>query len=226
MLESGVQVAPSILSADLGRLADELASIGGASYVHFDVMDGHFVPNLTFGPGVLAAVKGATRVPVDAHLMVSNPDQMVPAYLDAGADVVTFHYEATAHASRLASLIREGGAKVGIAINPGTPVSALDAIIEDVDLVLVMTVNPGFGGQKFIPSSVAKVAKVRALAKEHCVSPMIEVDGGVSEQNAGQICAAGANVIVAGSAVFKKDDRAAAIRAIKDAGQLGLAKRA
>ncbi|MCI6547737.1 MAG: ribulose-phosphate 3-epimerase, partial [Coriobacteriaceae bacterium] len=130
MLESGVQVAPSILSADLGRLADELASIGGASYVHFDVMDGHFVPNLTFGPGVLAAVKGATRVPVDAHLMVSNPDQMVPAYLDAGADVVTFHYEATAHASRLASLIREGGAKVGIAINPGTPVSALDAIIE------------------------------------------------------------------------------------------------
>lgn len=226
MLENNVQVAPSILSADLGHLADELATIEGAGYVHFDAMDGHFVPNLTFGPGVLSAVKAATQTPVDAHLMISNPDQMVPEYLSAGADIVTFHYEATAHANRLANLIREKGAKAGIAINPGTPVSALDAIIEDVDLVLVMTVNPGFGGQKFIPSSVAKVAKVRALAKEHGVSPMIEVDGGVSEQNAGQICAAGANVIVAGSAVFKKDDRTAAIRAIKDAGQLGLAKRA
>ena len=226
MLENNVQVAPSILSADLGHLADELATIEGAGYVHFDAMDGHFVPNLTFGPGVLSAVKAATQTPVDAHLMISNPDQMVPEYLSAGADIVTFHYEATAHANRLANLIRERGAKAGIAINPGTPVSALDAIIEDVDLVLVMTVNPGFGGQKFIPSSVAKVAKVRALAKEHGVSPMIEVDGGVSEQNAGQICAAGANVIVAGSAVFKKDNRAAAIRAIKDAGQLGLAKRA
>ncbi|MCI6844010.1 MAG: ribulose-phosphate 3-epimerase [Coriobacteriaceae bacterium] len=226
MLESGVQVAPSILSADLGRLADELASIGGASYVHFDVMDGHFVPNLTFGPGVLAAVKGATRVPVDAHLMVSNPDQMVPAYLDAGADVVTFHYEATAHASRLASLIREGGAKVGIAINPGTPVSALDAIIEDVDLVLVMTVNPGFGGQKFIPGSLRKLRQLKAMCDERRVSPIVEVDGGISPATAADVCAAGARLLVAGSAVFGKPDRADAIRKIAEAGEAGRARRA
>lgn len=226
MLEPGVQVAPSILSADLGRLADELASIGGASYVHFDVMDGHFVPNLTFGPGVLAAVKGATRVPVDAHLMVSNPDQMVPAYLDAGADVVTFHYEATAHASRLASLIREGGAKVGIAINPGTPVSALDAIIEDVDLVLVMTVNPGFGGQKFIPGSLRKLRQLKAMCDERRVSPIVEVDGGISPATAADVCAAGARLLVAGSAVFGKPDRADAIRKIAEAGEAGRARRA
>ncbi len=226
MLEPGVQVAPSILSADLGRLADELASIGGASYVHFDVMDGHFVPNLTFGPGVLAAVKGATRVPVDAHLMVSNPDQMVPAYLDAGSDVVTFHYEATAHASRLASLIREGGAKAGIAINPGTPVSALDAIIEDVDLVLVMTVNPGFGGQKFIPGSLRKLRQLKAMCDERRVSPIVEVDGGISPATAAGVCAAGARLLVAGSAVFGKPDRADAIRKIAEAGEAGRARRA
>ena len=189
-------------------------------------MDGHFVPNLTFGPDVLRAIKATTDVPVDAHLMISNPDEMTRLYVEAGADMVSFHLEATNHAHRIVSYLRESGVRPAVAINPATPVCMLDSIIEDVDMVLVMTVNPGFGGQKFIPSSVAKVTKVRALAKEHGVSPMIEVDGGVSEQNAGQICAAGANVIVAGSAVFKKDDRAAAIRAIKDAGQLGLAKRA
>ena len=186
MLENNVQVAPSILSADLGHLADELASIEGAGYVHFDAMDGHFVPNLTFGPGVLAAVKEATQIPVDAHLMISNPDQMVPEYLAAGADIVTFHYEATAHANRLASLIREKGAKAGIAINPGTPVSALDAIIEDVDLVLVMTVNPGFGGQKFIPGSLRKLRQLKAMCDERRVSPIIEVDGGIFSRNCGR----------------------------------------
>ncbi len=225
MLED-VLVAPSVLSADFARLGEDLKSIETADYVHFDVMDGHFVPNLTFGPDVLRAIKATTDVPVDAHLMISNPDEMTRLYVEAGADMVSFHLEATNHAHRIASYLRESGVRPAVAINPATPVCMLDSIIEDVDMVLVMTVNPGFGGQKFIPSSVAKVAKVRALAKEHGVSPMIEVDGGVSEQNAGQICAAGANVIVAGSAVFKKDDRAAAIRAIKDAGQLGLAKRA
>lgn len=225
MLED-VLVAPSVLSADFARLGEDLKSIETADYVHFDVMDGHFVPNLTFGPDVLRAIKATTDVPVDAHLMISNPDEMTRLYVEAGADMVSFHLEATNHAYRIVSYLRESGVRPAVAINPATPVCMLDSIIEDVDMVLVMTVNPGFGGQKFIPSSVAKVAKVRALAKEHGVSPMIEVDGGVSEQNAGQICAAGANVIVAGSAVFKKDDRAAAIRAIKDAGQLGLAKRA
>ena len=225
MLED-VMIAPSILSADIANLAADLDAISTADSVHVDVMDGHFVPNLTFGPNVVKAVKANTSVPADVHLMISNPDEMAAEYAKAGADIVSFHIEAATHAHRIVSAIHEAGAKAGIVINPATPVSSLEAIIDDLDLVLVMSVNPGFGGQKFIPSSVAKVAKVRALAKEHCVSPMIEVDGGVSEQNAGQICAAGANVIVAGSAVFKKDDRAAAIRAIKDAGQLGLAKRA
>ena len=226
MLENSVQVAPSILSADLGHLADELASIEGAGYVHFDAMDGHFVPNLTFGPGVLAAVKEATQTPVDAHLMISNPDQMVPEYLAAGADVVTFHYEATAHANRLANLIREKGAKAGVAINPGTPVSSLDALIEDVDLVLVMTVNPGFGGQKFIPGSLRKIRQLKAMCEERRISPIIEVDGGISPANAGEVCAAGARLLVAGSAVFGKEDRADAIRKIVDAGEAGLARRA
>lgn len=226
MLENNVQVAPSILSADLGHLADELATIDGAGYVHFDAMDGHFVPNLTFGPGVLAAVKEATDTPVDAHLMISNPDEMVPEYLAAGADIVTFHYEATAHANRLANLIREKGAKAGVAINPGTPVSVLDALIEDVDLVLVMTVNPGFGGQKFIPGSLRKLRQLKAMCQERRVSPIIEVDGGISPVTAGDVCAAGARLLVAGSAVFGKDDRADAIKRIVDAGEAGLARRA
>lgn len=225
MLED-VLVAPSVLSADFAHLADDLESIKTADYVHFDVMDGHFVPNLTFGPDILRAIKANTDVPVDAHLMISNPDELTHLYVEAGASMVSFHLEATNHAHRLVSYLRDAGVGAAVAINPATPVCMLDSIIEDVDMVLVMTVNPGFGGQKFIPSSVEKVAKVRALAKEHGVSPLIEVDGGVSEANAGEICAAGANVIVAGSAVFKKDDRAAAIQAIKDAGQLGISKRA
>ena len=225
MLED-VLVAPSVLSADFAHLGDELESIKCADYVHFDVMDGHFVPNLTFGPDILRAIKATTDVPVDAHLMISNPDEMCHLYVEAGADMVSFHLEATNHAHRLVSYLRDAGVRPAIAINPATPVCMLDSIIEDVDMVLVMTVNPGFGGQKFIPSSVDKVAKVRSLAREHGVSPLIEVDGGISADNAGEICAAGANVIVAGSAVFKKDDRAAAIQAIKDAGQLGISKRA
>lgn len=158
--------------------------------------------------------------------MISNPDQMVPEYLAAGADVVTFHYEATAHANRLANLIREKGAKAGVAINPGTPVSSLDALIEDVDLVLVMTVNPGFGGQKFIPGSLRKIRQLKAMCEERRVSPIIEVDGGISPANAGEVCAAGARLLVAGSAVFGKEDRADAIRKIVDAGEAGLARRA
>ncbi|MGI6230807.1 MAG: ribulose-phosphate 3-epimerase [Tractidigestivibacter sp.] len=214
-----ILIAPSILSADLANLSADLKQVETADYVHFDVMDGHFVPNLTFGPGMLAAVKAATDVPVDAHLMISNPDEMVPAYLEAGADIVTFHLEATNHANRVAAMIREHGAKAGVAINPATPVIMLEDIIDYVDLVLVMSVNPGFGGQKFIPTSLKKLRQVKHMCSDHRVSPLIEVDGGVSEKNAEKICHAGANVLVAGSAVFHADDRAKAIAAIRAAGE-------
>ncbi len=221
-----IKIAPSVLSADFAHLAQDLDSISTCDYIHYDVMDGHFVPNLTFGLDILKAVKRTTDIPVDVHLMITNPDEMVPLFLEAGADVVTFHMEATAHANRLAALIREKGAKASVAINPGTSVSALDAIIEDVDMVLLMTVNPGFGGQKFIPGSLHKLEQLSRMCAEHGVSPMVEVDGGISAANAADVCAAGANVLVAGSAVFGADDRAQAIASIREAGRNGIVKRA
>ena len=225
MLED-VKIAPSILSADLSALGSEIAQIETADFVHVDVMDGHFVPNLTWGAPIVAAAKRSTSLPIDVHIMVSNPDDTVGLYLEAGADVVTFHQEAATHAHRIVSAIHEAGAKAGMAINPGTPVSSLEAIIDDLDLVLVMSVNPGFGGQKFIPQSLRKLRQVRALCAERGVSPLVEVDGGVSPANAAEIVEAGANLLVAGSAVFNKDDRAAAIAAIRDAGREGLTRRA
>lgn len=225
MLED-VMIAPSILSADIAHLAADLEAISTADYVHVDVMDGHFVPNLTFGPNVVKAVKACTDVPADVHLMISNPDEMAVEYARAGADLVSFHVEAATHAHRIVSAIHEAGAKAGMGINPATPVSSLEAIIDDLDLVLVMSVNPGFGGQKFIPGSLRKVAQVRALANEQGVSPIIEVDGGCSAANAAELVEAGATMLVAGSAVYGKSDRAAAIAEIREAGRAGLAKRA
>lgn len=219
-----IKIAPSILSADFSRLGSELADIASADLVHFDVMDGHFVPNLTFGLDVLRAVKAATSLPVDAHLMISNPDEMVEKYLDAGADIVSFHYEATAHAHRLVSLIHERGAVASVALNPATPVSALEPIIDDLDMVLVMTVNPGFAGQRFIESSTRKLRRLRRMCDEHGVNPMIEVDGGLSAQNASEVTRAGANVIVAGSAVFGAADRAASIADIRRSALVGASK--
>ena len=189
-------------------------------------MDGHFVPNLTFGPNVVKAVKACTDVPADVHLMISNPDEMAVEYARAGADLVSFHVEAATHAHRIVSAIHDAGAKAGMVINPATPVSSLEAIIEDLDLVLVMSVNPGFGGQKFIPGSLRKVAQVAALAAERGVNPIIEVDGGCSAANAADLVAAGATMLVAGSAVYGKADRAAAIAEIRAAGREGLTKRA
>ncbi|WP_273396823.1 ribulose-phosphate 3-epimerase [Thermophilibacter mediterraneus] len=221
-----ILVAPSVLSADFTRLADELGDVSSADLVHFDVMDGHFVPNLTFGLDVLRAVKSATDLPVDVHLMISNPDEMVEKYLDAGADVVSFHYEATAHAHRLVSLIRDRGARASVAINPATPVCLLEPILEDLDMVLVMTVNPGFGGQSFIESSPRKVRRLRRMCDEHGVHPLIEVDGGISSATAAAVTSAGARVLVAGSAVFGAADRAAAIADIRRAGLAGASKTA
>ena len=223
MLED-VRIAPSILSADFMSLGDEIASIADADYVHYDVMDGQFVPNISYGPDILAAATKASRLPFDVHLMVTNPDDVAERYIDAGAAMVSFHLEATKHANRLANLIRSRGARPAIAINPATPVSALDAIIEDVDMVVIMSVNPGFGGQSFIKGTFDKLRKLRALCLEHHVSPLVEVDGGVSTRNAEQVVAAGANVLVAGSAVFNQHDRAQAIDELRQAGTRGLAK--
>ena len=221
-----IKIAPSVLSADFARLGEELASIATADYVHYDVMDGHFVPNLTFGLDILRATKAATDLPVDVHLMITNPDEMVEKYLDAGADLVSFHYEATAHAHRLVGLIKDRGAKASVALNPATPVSMLEPIIDDLDMVLVMTVNPGFGGQRFIESSLRKLRRLRRMCDEHGVSPLVEVDGGISAANAAEVTGAGANVLVAGSAVFGASDRATAISGIRRAGLSGVSKMA
>lgn len=214
-------IAPSILSLDFLQIGEELDRIRDADLVHFDVMDGVFVPNLSFGPPILKAVKRATNLPVDVHLMIEKPDRRVDAYLDAGADIVTIHYESTNHAHRVIKRIRDRGAKAGIALNPATPVCMLDPLITEVDMVLLMSVDPGFGGQSFIESTLPKIRQVRDLCKRYHVSPWIEVDGGIDTTNAGRVCSAGANVLVAGSSVYGKDDCAAAIRALREAGNFG-----
>ena len=221
-----VLVAPSVLSADFAHLADELDSISSADFIHYDVMDGHFVPNLSFGLDILKAIKRTTDVPVDVHLMISNPDVMVPAYIEAGADMISFHLEAATHSDRLVQMIHSAGAKAAVAINPGTSAALLEELVGCVDMILVMSVNPGFGGQRFIPGTIDKLRRVQALCREHGADPLIEVDGGVSAENATEICAAGANVLVAGSGIFKFDDRAQAISDLRGAGELGLSKRA
>lgn len=212
-----VRIAPSILAADPLRLGEQLEAISSADYVHFDVMDGVFVPNLTFGPGLLAKVKEATNVPVDVHLMITEPDRRFMAYLDAGADMISFHYEAQFHAHRTVYAIKDRGAKAAIAINPGTPVSVLESLIDDVDMVLVMSVNPGFGGQAFIPRTYEKLMNLRRMCVKHDAHPLVEVDGGVSVDNAGRIVASGANVLVAGSSVFNSPDPACAIEELRAA---------
>ena len=216
-----VLMAPSILSADFTRLADAVEAVqaGGADMIHVDVMDGHFVPNLTIGPPVVKALKRIARVPLDVHLMIDNADWTVEWYLDAGADMVTVHSEGCDHLHRVLQTIRNAGAKAGVSFNPGTPVEHAFDVMQLVDLLLVMSVNPGFGGQAFIPESVGKVARLAEMSQEAGVAPLIQVDGGMDPDTAPLVAAAGARVLVAGSAIFCQEDPVTAMNDIRAAAE-------
>jgi len=214
-----VSIAPSILAADFARLGEEIAAVdkAGADYIHIDVMDGHFVPNLSIGPAVVKAVRGASALPFDVHLMISPIDPYIDEFVAAGADILTVHPEAGPHLHRTVQRIKDAGVKAGVALNPATPAGIVAPILEDIDLVLVMSVNPGFGGQKFMVSQLRKIEALRAMIDETGKDILLEVDGGVDPHTAPKAIAAGANVLVAGSAVFKGGDDAYAdnIRAIR-----------
>ncbi|QVY63242.1 ribulose-phosphate 3-epimerase [Cytobacillus gottheilii] len=212
-----VKIAPSILSADFARLGEEIKDVeaGGADYIHVDVMDGHYVPNITIGPLVVEAIRPITDLPLDVHLMIEHPDQYIEAFARAGANYITVHVEACTHLHRTIQLIKSYGVKAGVVLNPATPAEMIKPILEDVDMVLLMTVNPGFGGQKFIPSVLPKIKAIRNWADELGLDLKIEVDGGVNEETAKLCVEAGANVLVAGSAVFNEKDRAKAIAALR-----------
>ncbi len=206
-----IRIAPSILSADFGRLAEEIAAISTADYVHVDVMDGHFVPNLTIGPVVIEAVRRATKLPLDVHLMIEDAERWVSAYAKAGADLIGVHAEACPHLHRTIGQVRELGKKACVVLNPHTPLEVIEWVLRDVQMVLVMSVNPGFGGQAFIPSALEKITRLRRMIDERGYDVEIEVDGGVKVDNIDLVVKAGANVIVSGSGVFGTKDYAATI---------------
>lgn len=213
-----IQIAPSLLSADFARLDDELRTIeGGADVLHLDVMDGHFVPNITIGPPIVKALRGHTKLPFDCHLMIEEPQRYIDRFLDAGANMISIHVEAEPHLQRALQMIRDGGAKAGIAINPATAAETLSSAIEFCDYILVMTVNPGFGGQKFIEPVVPKIRHISRLIRERGLRVEIEVDGGIDANTAPRVVAAGASILVAGSAVFGQPDRMSAMEAIRSA---------
>jgi len=214
-----VLVAPSILSADFAELGEAIAAVerGGADLIHVDVMDGHFVPNITIGPPVVKAIKRVATVPLDVHLMITDPDLYIEAFVEAGAAMVSVHVEVLPHLHRTVHAIKALGARAGVVINPATPVAALEEIAGDVDYVLVMSVNPGFGGQRFIPRSEHKVAAVRTLLDRAGNKAPVEIDGGIDRENVGRVVAAGAGIIVAGSAIFHSGDPERATRELKAA---------
>lgn len=211
-------LAPSILSADFTHLSQQIryAELGGADWIHCDVMDGRFVPNITFGPLVVKAVRNITKLPIDVHLMIEEPDKYFEAFINAGADYVTVHQEEVVHLHRAIENIKELGAKAGVVINPSTPVSTLFEILEFVDMVLVMSVNPGFGGQRFIPGSINKIRQLNEFREKNGLNFLIEIDGGLSKKNIKKVSAAGCNVFVAGSTIFNQDNITAATLELKN----------
>ena len=206
-----IQIAPSILSADFTRLADEVRTVerAGADRIHIDVMDGRFVPNISMGPFIVEAIDSLTELPLEAHLMIEEPDRYIDAFMAAGADVIIVHQENTAHLHRVVQSVRERGKQAGVALNPATPAQALDGIIDELDLVLVMSVNPGFSGQRFIASVLPKIREIRKTLSDREIACDLEVDGGVNADTAPDVVSAGANVLVAATAVFKHPDGAA-----------------
>lgn len=214
-------IAPSILSADFGRLAEAVNQVeaAGADWIHIDVMDGHFVPNLTVGPPIVEALRKVTSLPLDVHLMMTNPDSFIGEFAEAGADYLTVHVETCPHLHRTLQSIKEHQVKAGVTLNPATSVNTLDQVIGEVDLILVMSVNPGFGGQQFIPSCLDKISQVRRLLTQRKGRGLLEVDGGVNLHNAGSIIKAGADVLVSGSAIFGSDDYSTTIQQMRTSGQ-------
>lgn len=212
-----IKIAPSLLAADFSRLGEEIREMeeAGADLLHVDVMDGHFVPNITIGVPVVASLKGITRLPLDVHLMIDNPRQFIEPFARAGADIITFHIEATSEPKEIVKAIRGCGVKAGLVLNPPTPLSKVGSVLNDLDMVLLMTVNPGFGGQKFIPEVLPKIKELRKIKEERKLHLDIEVDGGINTETARQVILAGANVLVAGMAIFAKRDRKSSLRALR-----------
>ena len=206
-MNSNIKIAPSILASNFSKLNDEVISIdnAGADFIHLDIMDGHFVPNLTFGPPIIKSVRNLTKLPFDVHLMVSNPDTLLDEYVYAGANIITVHVEACNHLARTLHYIKSKGCKAGVAINPHTDIQFIENVIEDLDLILIMTVNPGFGGQKFIKSMVKKISLVKEIISSRDI--FLEVDGGITKENSKEVIDAGANVLVAGTSVFKTNQK-------------------